>query len=353
MRGTFARGKRVALTRRQFIGGMLGLPLTGWGGRGGAQEAALKPIRFNIPGPGALPFMPIELIARLGLDSALGTELLIRYFPSGIQGLDDMLAGNADFAGVGFSVVPKMQAKGQDAVVIAPLSGKTPPYAVVVHRSLRGQVRTLADLKGRSIGVSVGITQSKAYLQTVAELLLMSHGVQPDQVRWVGTAQNIDGQVGALAGQVVDAVFCEDPFPSALVRRNLGFVLADLRDVRLAALVPGAGHLRAAIATTNAFIQQDPARAQLMVEILRRTLDWMHKNTPEAIIAHLGIADAQERRDRIAALTRSPEMFPPDVRFSQAQLEATRPFLRASGDADAAAFDMKKVVNDTWAGSRP
>jgi NitT/TauT family transport system substrate-binding protein len=238
-------------------------------------------------------------------------------------------------------------------VVIAPMSGKTPPYAVVVHRSLRGQVRTLADLKGRSIGVSVGITQAKTYLQTVAELLLMSQGVQPDQVRWVGTAQNIDGQVGALAGQVVDAVFCEEPFPSALVRRNLGFVLADLSDAKLAALVPGVGHLRAAIATSNASLQQDPARAQRVVEMLRRTLDWMHKNKPEAIIARLEIADAQERRDRIAALTRSPAMFPPDVRFSQAQLEALRAFLRASGDAGAATFEIKKVVNDTWAGSRP
>ncbi len=343
----------MALTRRQFVGGLLGLPLTGWSGRGGAQVVALNSIRINVPGPGAMPFMPVELIARLGIDRALGAELLIRYFPSGTQGLDDMLNGNADFSGVGFSVIPKMQAQGQDVVAIAPMSGKTPPYAVVVHRSLRGQVRSLADLKGRSIGVSVGITRVKTYLQTVAELLLMSQGVQPDQVRWVGTAQNIDGQVGALAGQVVDAVFCEEPFPSALVRRNLGFVLADLSDAKLAALIPGVGHPRAVIATSNASLQQDPARAQLVVEMLRRTLDWMHKNKPEAIIARLEIADAQERRDRIAALTRSPEMFPPDVHFSQAQIEAMRAFLRASGDSRAATFEIKKVVNDTWAGSRP
>ena len=343
----------MALTRRQFVGGLLSLPLTGWSGQGGTPEAAHKSIRINVPGPGALPFMPIELITRLGIDRALGAELLIRYFPSGIQGLDDMLSGNADFAGVSFSVIPKMRANGQDVVVIAPMSGKTPPYAVVVHQSLRGQVRTLADLKGRSIGVSVGITQSKTYLQIVAELLLMSQGVQPNQVRWVGTAQNIDGQVGALAGQVVDAVFCEEPFPSGLVRRKLGFVLADLRDAKLAALIPGVGHLRAAVATSNTFLQQDTASVSLMVEMLRRTLDWMHKNNPEAIIAHLEIADAQERNDRIAALTRSAEMFPPDVRFSQTQIEATRAFLRASGDPGAAAFEMKKVVNDTWAGSRP
>jgi NitT/TauT family transport system substrate-binding protein len=342
----------MALTRRQFVAGLLSLPLMGGSGRNWAQGTA-QTIRFNVPGPGALPFMPIELIPRLGIDQALGAKLLIRYFPSGSQGLDDMLDGNAEFAGVGFSVVPKMRAKGQDVVAIAPMSGKTPPYAVVVHQSLRGQVRNLADLKGRSIGVSIGVTQAKTYLQTVAELLLKSYGVEPNQVRWVATAQNIDGQVGALAGHVVDAVFCEEPFPSALVRRKLGFVLTDLSDARLAALVPGVGHLRAAIATSEAYLQQDPAAMQRMVEMLRRTIAWMSKNKPEAIIARLDIADAQERRDRIAALTRSQEMFPLDVRFSRAQLEATRAFLRAGGDPDAAAFDLKKVVNDTWAGSRP
>ena len=187
----------MALTRRQFVGGLLGLPLLGWSGNGGAQETALRPVRINVPGPGALTFMPVELMARLGMDRALGIELLIRYFPSAIQGMDDMLDGNAEFAAVAFVVVPKMRARGHDVVAIAPLGGKTPSYAVVVHHSLRGRVRSLADLKGRSIGVSVGITEAKTYLQTVAELLLKSHGVQPDQVRWVGTAQNIDGQVGA------------------------------------------------------------------------------------------------------------------------------------------------------------
>ena len=342
----------MALTRRQFMGGLFSLPLAIWSGTSGPQNA-LQTLRLNVPGPGALPFMPIELIPRLGIDLALGARLLIRYFPSGSQGLDDMLNGNAEFSAVGFAVASKMRANGQGVVVIAPMSGTTPPYAVVVHESLRGKVRTLADLKGRSIGVSVGVTQAKTYLQTVAELLLKSAGVEASQVRWVGTAQNIDGQVGALAGHVVDAVFCEEPFPSALVRRKLGFVLTDLSDTRLAALVPGVGHLRAAIATSEAFLKQNPTSMLAMVEMLRRTLAWMNKNKPETIIARLKIADVQERRDRITALTRSRQMFPPDVRFSQAQLKATRVFLRAGGEPDAANFNLKQLVNDTWAGSRP
>jgi NitT/TauT family transport system substrate-binding protein len=344
----------MTLSRRRFVGGLLSLPVAGWCRGSGAQGVAPTSIRLNIPGPGALPFAPLEMIPKLGIDRSLGAELQIRYFPSGVYGLEDMLAGNADFAGVGFSVLCEMLAKGQDVVAIAPFGGgMTPSFAIVVHQSLRGTVRSIADLRGRSVGVSIGGAKSKAYLQVLAELLLKSHGVQPDQVRWVGTAQNIEGQVGALVGKVVDAVFCEEPFPSGLVRRKVGFVLADLRDPKTGSKVLGAGHVRAAIATTNALTRQDPARAQLMVEMLRRAVDWMHNHKPEAIIARLEIADAQERRDRSVALARSPEMFPPDVRFSRSQVEAMREFLRAGGDRAAAAFDAQRLINDTWAGSRP
>lgn len=340
-------------SRRRFVSSLLALPLVSLPGRSLAQPESPRPIRINIPGPGALPFMPIELVHKLGIDRALGVELLIRYFPSGVQAIEDMQAGNADFAGLGFVVLPRMQARGQDVVAIAPLSGSTPPFSVVVRAPLRGKVRTLADLKGRSVGVPVGSPKSKTYLQSMAELMLASGGVQPDQIRWVGTGQNIEGLIGALAGEVVDAVFCEEPFSSALVRRGIGFVLADLRNATLASRVPGAGHLRAVIATRRTLVAQDPQRAALMVQTLQRALAWMQRQKPETIVRRMDVADEQDRHDRIAALKNSPRIFPTDTRFSRAQVEATRAFLRAGGDTSAESFDPERVIVDTWAGSRP
>ena len=342
----------MTLSRRQFVGGLMGLPLLGAYSPGLAQSGAAKSIRLNLPGPGSLPFTPLELIPRLGFDRALGVELRVRYFPSGVQGIEDMLAGNADFAGLGFVVLPRMRAKGQDVVAISPLSGSTPPFSVVVHVSLRDKIRSLADLRGRSVGVSVGSTKSKTYLQSMAELMLASSGVLPDQVRWVGTAQNIDGQIGALSGRVVDAVFCEEPFSTALVNRGVGFVLADMQDSQLLASIPGARHLRAVVATSGSFIRQDPQGVQLMVQMLQRALTWMRQQKAATIIANLDIADRQDQHDRITALGRIPDMFPPDTRFSRAQVEATREFLKACGDPAAERFDAAQVVNDKWAGRR-
>jgi NitT/TauT family transport system substrate-binding protein len=321
-----------------------------------AAASSLQQIRINIPGPGSLPFLPIDLIPKLGLDRELGVQLGIRYFPSGIQAMESMLADNAEFSGFAFSVVPKMQAKGSDLVAIAPISGETPRYAVVVREDLRGKIRSLSDLAGRSVGVSLGSAQSKTYLQTVAEQLLAGSGVSPSQVRWVGTSQSIDGQVGALAAgkvKVVDAVFCEEPFISALVKRKLGFVIADLRDPGMAARIPGLNHLRAAISTTRALAAQDPARVEKMVSMLKLSLAWMSRHNPEEIVSTLGITDAVEREERIAVLKHAPGMFSDNVRFSRQQLLATKDFLLATTNLLPDQINIYKSMDSRWAGMKP
>lgn len=338
-------------SRRHFIGSLLGLPLLAASMPGWAQIRPGQAIRLNIPGPGAFPFTPLELIPRLRFDTMLKARVQIRHFPSGVHALEDMLAGNADFAGLGFSVLPTLRAKGRDVVAVAPLCDSTPPLAVVVHAALRGKVHTLADLRGRSIGVPIGSAQSKTYTQRMAELMLASGGVQPDQVRWVGTGQNIEGQIGALSGQVADAVFCEEPFTTMLVDRGIGFVLTDLHAPQNRAGIPGVGHLRAVLATHGALVREDPQRVALTVEMLQRTLAWMQVQKAAAIIARLDVGDDQERRERVIAMMRSPDMFPPDTRFSRAQIEATRAFL-AGGDPAAEFTDPAQCVDATWAGSR-
>lgn len=340
-------------SRRRFVGSLLGLPLLGAAMPGMAQPRPAGIIRLNIPGPGALPFMPLELIPRLGFDRVLKTKVHIRHFPSGVHALEDMLVGNADFAGLGFSVLPRMRAQRQDVFAVAPLSGAMPPISVIVHAALRGKVHSLADLRARSIGVPVGSSKSRTYLQRMAELILASGGVRTDQVRWVGTGQNFDGQVGALMGKLVDAVFCEEPFATMLVDQGIGFALPDLRDPQRLASIPGAAHLRAVLATHGELIRETPQRVGVMVEMLQRTLAWMHLQKAAAIVARLETGDEQERRERIMAMTRVPDMFPPDTRFSRAQVEATRAFLSAGGDPAAESLDPAQSINDNWAGSRP
>lgn len=189
-----------AMNRRAALQAFLALGATPWSGSGRAAPSPANLIRVNIPGPHLLPFIPVELISVLGIDRELGVELAIRHLPNGVQALENIVAGDAHFAGTGFSVLPN---------------------AVLVRNELAQKVRKLTDLKGRSIGVPLGSATSKTYLQVIMELWLHAWGVSSDKVRWVSVGMNLDGMHGALASGSVDAVFCEEPLASTLVRKRI------------------------------------------------------------------------------------------------------------------------------------
>jgi len=318
-----------------------------------AAEAERTVIRINIPGPRSLPFLPIELIPLLGIDRDLNTQLIVRYFPSGVRALEDMLAGNAQFSAQGFTVLPAFHNKGMHVQAIAPLSGNMPPYGIVVRNDLRHQIKSVADLKGRSIGVSIGNITSKTYLQQVVEVFLTVNGIKSSEVRWVPTAQNWDGQFGALSSKSVDAVFCEEPFLTALEHKKVGFNLSDFSDPKIRAKIPGSDHLRATLTTTAENLKQDPQRAELMLRMLRQSLDWLSKSNATEIVNRLDIQGKDEKLELIAVLARQQGMFASDIRFSRGQVVATTQFMRAAGILADDSFDINTLIASQIAGVKP
>ena len=318
-----------------------------------AADAGVAQLRINIPGPRALPFLPIELIPLLGIDKSMNSQLVIRYFPSGIRAVDDMLAGNAEFSAQGFTVLHGLQIKGHHIRAIAPLNGPAPPFGIVVHADLRKQIKSVADLKGRSIGVSIGSSTSKTYLQQMIEIFLKTNGVSPNEIRWVPTAQNWEGEFGALSSKSVDAVFCEEPFITGLVNSKIGFVLSDFSDPKIRGKIPGAGHLRAVLSTTTESIAKDPHHASLMVGMVRESLEWMSKNKADKIARLLGSKNEDEKHELTAVLSKYPDMYPDTVQFSQNQLNASAQFMRGVGIVTSDTFDVNSLVDSQFAGVKP
>jgi len=338
----------MKLDRRAALQTLLALGVTPWVGKGRAEAHGLTLIRINIPGPHLLPYLPVELIPLLGIDRALGAQLAIRYLPSGVQALENVVAGDAHFAGVGFSVMPSFVARGKPVAALATLSSGTPPYAVLVRNDLSRKIRSIKDLKGRSIGIPLGSATTKTYLQILMELWLDSYGVKNNQVRWVPVNMNMDGMYGALASGSVDAVFCEEPLSGTLVRKKIGTQLASLSDPKNPARIVGRQHLRAVIASTPDIISSSPQRAELMVRMLQRSMQWIRKTPPAEVVAKLGIQDAEQAHDIADAIKRLPNLYSPDGRFENKEIESTRQFLAASAAPIPPGFDIHSLIDDRW-----
>lgn len=336
------------MNRRAALQSLLALGAAPWMGASLAEAPGLTLIRINIPGPHLLPFIPIELIPLLGIDQALGAQLAIRYLPSGVQALENVVAGDAHFAGVGFSVMPAFVTKGKPVVALATLSSGAPPYAVLVRNDLARKIRSIRDLKGRSIGIPLGSSTTKTYLQGLMELWLDSYGVKNNQVRWVPTNMNLDGMYGALASGSVDAVFCEEPLSGTLVRKKIGTQLASLSDSRNPARIVGRQQLRAVIASTPEIVSASPQRAEQMVRMLQRSLQWMHKTPMQEVIARLSLQDAEQAHDIVDALKRLPNQYSLDGRFEEKEIRATQQFLEALATPIPPGFGIHSLVDDRW-----
>lgn len=324
-------------------------------GLSGLSCHADDPVKLVVsyPGPRNISYLPIDLAPRIGADKAEGATLVALTTGGGAVALGNLLNRNADFAVAGLPAAMSQRASGGKVVAVAPVDD-APLFIFMVRSDLKGKVRRVADLKGRVVGVNTSSLTSKTTSQQLAELVLRADGVQPDQVRVVPAGQSWEEQSTLLNGKIADAIMGDEPFASRLKADGKVFFLANLADPATSRRIAGANFLHAALETRDDMVAQHPDEVARMVRILRRTLVWMARHSPEQIVDALGVADADERRSLVYSLKTYPNLYSKDGRFSTAQLAETEKFFRASSsDAGSAALRLDGMVVDTWAGRRP
>lgn len=325
--------------------------LSGW-----VAPAAAGPttrITISAPGPRNLSYLPIDLIPKIGTDLAEGAEVRLLQTGGGGVALSNLMHRNADFAVAGMPAAMSLRANGGQVTVIAAVND-APLFILMVRADLKGQVRRVADLKGRVLGVNTSSLSSKTTSQQLAELLLKADGVSTRQVRLVPAGQSWQEQSALLESRTADAIMGDEPFASRLLAENKVFFLINLADSAASRKIPGANFLHAALAVREETLSGEPRKVETMVRILRRTLQWMASHSPEQIVAALGIADPEEKAALLASLKKYPRLYSRDGRLSARQLRETERFFHSTSEGNAAAQALKVgvMVANAWAGKK-
>jgi len=333
-------------TRRLLF--LLGVMLCNLGIAGGLESLVV-----SVPGPRNISYLPIDLIPRIGADRAEGYQLKLLHTGGGAVALNNLMTRNADFAVAGVPAAMSLRANGGDVVVVAPVDD-APLFVLMVRSDLRGKVKKIADLKGKVIGVNTSTKNSKTTSQQLAELLLRSGGVPLDLVRIVPAGQSWVEQSSLMLTGTADAVMGDEPFASRLQAEKRVFFLANLAESETVKGIRGANFLHAAVETREELIRSEPQKVEKMVRMLRKTLEWMARHTPEEIVDVLGVTDGEERQSLLVTLRKYPHTFSKDGRFSTRQLQETELFFRTTneGNPTAQALHIESMVNDRWAGRR-
>jgi ABC-type nitrate/sulfonate/bicarbonate transport system substrate-binding protein len=165
----------------------------------------------------AVPFLPHYALLIVADEKGYFREegLEVAFRPSIMYGklaLEDMMAGNADFAGSAETPLAFAVLRGESVCIVAEVMNTDKDVAIVALRN-RG-IESPNGLKGKKIGFIAGTT-SEFFLSA----FLTVHGIPEKSIRFVGLKP--DDMAGALRAEKVDAVSIWNPNMAAL-RKEFG-----------------------------------------------------------------------------------------------------------------------------------
>lgn len=314
-----------------------------------------EPLRISVsvPGPGAASYYPVELISRIGADKAEGAEVRVVFAPGGPSAVNEMLGNNVDFAVVGLPAAMSVRLKDNRVAALAAIND-LPLYVLLVRQGLKQEVKTIADLTGKTIGLHSNSASNKSTSQQVLELIFRRGGVPLGSYRIASVGRRWDSEALMLRTGAVDALIGDEPHASHMEAEKIAFPLVHLGNPDTMHLFAGAGFLRGVLIGRTDKIDKDPTKAETMVRIIKRSLAWIATHSAEEFADKMAINDPNERQKLITVLKKYPRQYSKDGSFSKRQLRETEIFFIDSqaGDAAAEHFRIDSMIIDRWVGRR-
>ncbi len=220
-------------------------------------------------------YLPAMLTQRLGHFKAAGVDVTLLNEGAGVEAENEMLAGRVDGV-VGFydhTVDLQFKGKRVEAVIIL---DRVPGEALVV--STRSGIKTLADLKGKRIGVT-GLGSSTNFL---ASYLVTKGGA--DRPRYTPLAVGAGSTlIAAMRQNRIDAAVTTEPTVSRLEKIGLARVLVDMRTAVGTREALGGTYPAAGLYMRTDFVSSHKDAVQRAVAAFVKTLQYLQSHTPSQV----------------------------------------------------------------------
>lgn len=226
-------------------------------------------------------FLPLDIAVAKGYFQDEGLNPKITYVRGGTATAQALISGQVDFSLNSIDHAFKAAVKGKDNLRMIVLLNQLPGMVLVANKKLHNEIRSIADLKGRPLGV----TSKGSATHMVLASLLKKNGVNPKEVEIVSVGASTFPP--ALENSQIAGGITLEPFASILVEQGKAFVLADLTSLSDTRRIFGGPYNQAGVLTRQDILDQNPALAQKVVKILKRALAWINASTPEEIAASL------------------------------------------------------------------
>lgn len=239
------------------------------------RAAALEKVNVAVGAEHALVYLPWDLAKALGYFEQEGLDANLFYTKGGSEAAQALVSGSADFSGNAIDHAIAAQAQGKALVMVDDFMG-VPGIVLLIRPGDKDKYKTMADLKGKTIGV----TTIGAASHILALWLAHKAGLGKEDIKVVGVGGG-PTMPAALGGGRVDAALGNDPFATQLVNDGRAVALIDLYDPAAARKTTGfSAYCWTGALTRGDMIANKPQTVQKVVNALVRAQKWMLKHAP-------------------------------------------------------------------------
>ena len=203
-------------------------------------------------------------------------------FASGTAALQNLIGGNADVVEGSFEHTLRMQTKGQHLMCIA-VFGRYPANVLVVRKSQADKIKTVADLKGKKIGISAPGSSTHNFVAGLMERA----GVNYKEASFISIGTGLSAVAAMRSGSELDAIVNLDPAINALVDNGEAVVLADSRTEEGTFAAFGGPYLADCLYAKIDFVKANPNTAQAIANAIVHAMQWLKTASIDDILKSL------------------------------------------------------------------
>ncbi len=306
-------------------------------------------IRIMVAGIEKQIYLPATLADRLGYFAAQGLAVQLSSETAGVHAEDQLLTGAVQGVVGFYDHTIALQAKGKFVQAVVQFS-RAPGEAVVVAPRLADTIRSPADFKGRTLGVT-GLGSST---QLLTQYLAAIHGLKPAEMSFVAAGSG-DSFAAALRQGRIDAGVTSEPTVSRLLRAGDARLLVDLRTPRSTEQVLGGVYPGACLYLTTRWAASHHAEVQRLVNALVLALRYIATHSAEEIAAQLPAEHLRgDKALFVAALRDSKAMFTADGTMPPAGPETVLKVMkRVDRSVQGKAIDLSRTYTTEFTSAAP
>ena len=236
-----------------------------------ARAQSQPKVTIAVGGKNLLYYLPLTIAETQGFFKDEGLDFTIVDFAGGSRALQAVIGGSADVVSGAYEHTINMQAKGQFLRAFA-LQGRVPQIVLGVNPKTMPNYKTVADLKGKKVGVTAPGSSTNVMLNFV----LARAGLKPTDVSVIGVGAG-NGAVAAMRAGQIDAISNLDPVITLLSRSGDLKIVSDTRNVAESDKVFGGPMPAGCMYAPQAYIDKHPQTIQAIANAIVRANKWIQK----------------------------------------------------------------------------